>query len=102
MNRREFFRSLGRYTVLGTIAAVGALVGGRRGIDRAKQRCVNKSVCGNCPTYDECRLPAALTAKQEGEPSETEQRLGETPRPTWEGLTCSDCVLGRASPPGEP
>jgi hypothetical protein len=62
MSRREFFRSLGRYGVLGALAAGGA-VAGRRGINRSRQKCVNKSVCCNCKAFDDCRLPAALSAK---------------------------------------
>ncbi len=63
-NRREFFRSVGRYAVLGIMTTAGVLLAKRGGIDRTTQRCTNKGVCCNCGSYKRCRLPAALSAKQ--------------------------------------
>lgn len=63
-SRREFFRSVGRYAVLGIMTTAGALLAKRGGIDRTSQRCTNKGVCCNCGAYKGCRLPAALSAKQ--------------------------------------
>ena len=66
-NRREFFRSLGRYMTLGLIGVGGGVLASRRGVNREGQRCRNKSVCCNCGVFSDCRLPAALSAKQHGE-----------------------------------
>lgn len=62
IDRREFFRRLGRYSVLGGVAAGGVFVG-RRGVDRTRQICVNKGVCCGCGEFERCRLPAALSEK---------------------------------------
>ncbi len=53
-----------RYLVLGGMAAVGVVLARRGGIDRSKQRCDRKGVCCGCGAFDDCGLPAALSAKQ--------------------------------------
>lgn len=63
-NRRDFFRSIGRYLTLGLIGVGGGAVAARKGTAREGQSCRNKSVCCNCGVFDSCRLPAALSAKQ--------------------------------------
>jgi len=65
-NRREFFRSMGRYLTLGLIGAGGGAVAYRKGVDRNEHRCTNRSVCCSCGSFRDCRLPAALSAKQNG------------------------------------
>ena len=65
-NRRDFFRSLGRYAALGLIGVGGGVLASRRGVDREGHRCQNRSVCCNCGVFGDCRLPAALSAKQNG------------------------------------
>ncbi len=63
IERREFFRAAARYLVLGAMAAVGILLARRGGIDRRTQRCDRKGVCCGCRVFEDCRLPAALSAK---------------------------------------
>jgi hypothetical protein len=61
-NRRDFFRAAVRYSLLGLIAAAGAL---SARVSRLNgQRCVNLGVCSNCQRFASCGLPAALSAKQ--------------------------------------
>ena len=68
MNRSEFIRSCGRNGVLGLFAIAGAfLVKRRSGIDPSEHRCINKSVCCDCSSFSGCGLPAALSAKKQGE-----------------------------------
>jgi hypothetical protein len=65
-NRRDFFRSLGRYATLGLIGVGGGVLASRRGVDRESHRCQNRSVCCSCGVFRSCGLPAALSAKQHG------------------------------------
>jgi hypothetical protein len=60
-NRREFFRSGVRYSLLAGVSAVAALLGRRR---LAGQRCVNRGICGGCAVFEACGLPQALSVKQ--------------------------------------
>ena len=61
-DRREFFRAGARYTVLGLLTVTG-LFFGRRG-QLNGQRCVNRGICAGCVAFNDCGLPAALSAKQ--------------------------------------
>ncbi|MCK5850603.1 MAG: hypothetical protein KAH23_06775 [Kiritimatiellae bacterium] len=66
MNRYEFIRSCGRNGALGLLGLLSAcLVKRRRGIDRSAHRCINRSVCCDCSSFDRCGLPAALSAKKQ-------------------------------------
>jgi hypothetical protein len=57
--RREFLRSVLRWTILGgAVAGVGALAS-KRG-----ESCVNQGVCRGCAAFDGCGLPQALSAKE--------------------------------------
>lgn len=60
--RREFFRDGVRYSLL-TLLAVGGGLLGRRG-QLSGQRCVNRGICSGCVAFNDCQLPAALSAKQ--------------------------------------
>ena len=60
--RREFFRAAARYTLLGLLTATGFLFG--RSGQLGNQRCVNRSICSGCVAFNNCGLPAALSAKQ--------------------------------------
>jgi hypothetical protein len=62
-NRRQFFTSVLRYTVLGVLGAVGgfAFVKRRRFVKNGI--CINREICGSCGIFKECDLPAALLAK---------------------------------------
>jgi len=59
-SRREFFRSAGRYGVLGLLSVV-AVVTGRRSF--GGQKCVNQGICRGCAVFNGCGLPQALSAK---------------------------------------
>jgi hypothetical protein len=64
-SRREFLRGVGR------AAAAAGLVGGVAGLvaagrARPPQDCVNNGFCRACGAYEDCALPAALSAKREG------------------------------------
>jgi hypothetical protein len=61
-DRREFFRAGSRYTFLGLLAIAG-FVFGRRG-QLNGQHCVNRGICAGCVAFNDCGLPAALSAKQ--------------------------------------
>jgi len=68
MTRQDFLRAVFRGSLLAGIGAAGwQAVGGRKGLDRSRQNCVNKSVCCQCRSFRDCGLPAALSAKQAGE-----------------------------------
>jgi hypothetical protein len=61
-SRREFFRAVGRYGLLGLLS-VAAWLGVRpRRLDG--QRCVNQGICSGCVVFAGCGLPQALSAKQ--------------------------------------
>jgi hypothetical protein len=64
ISRAEFFRRLGRYTVLAALGGGAAKLGRRQHLNRDKQRCINRSVCHGCSAYSACELPAATSAKQ--------------------------------------
>ena len=63
IDRREFFRSLARYAILGGLVfgAGGAIRRGRR-LD--SQTCVNGGICSGCHAFEDCGLPQALSAKR--------------------------------------
>jgi len=60
--RREFFRAATRYSLLGLLAAGGAVLGRRAAV----QSCTSNGVCPGCGLFVECGLPAALSAKAAG------------------------------------
>lgn len=67
ITRGDFLRAVLRGGLLAGLGAAGwRAVGGRKGLDRAKQVCINKSVCCHCRVFRSCELPAALSAKQAG------------------------------------
>ncbi len=63
-NRRQILISVGRYGVLGFLAAAtGTLLAKRRRLIR-EGKCVNGWVCSGCGVFEGCGLPQALSAKQ--------------------------------------
>ena len=65
-DRRQFFVNGLRAAVLGVVgAATGAAVIKRRRLLR-EGKCLNKSICCDCKVFDDCGLPAALSAKAKG------------------------------------
>lgn len=61
-SRREFFRTAGRYTLLGLLAAGAALT--LRKKTPLGGRCINRGFCAACGVFAGCELPQALSAKQ--------------------------------------
>jgi hypothetical protein len=63
LRRREFFRGVARYTILG-----GALILGRALTARPSSgenvRCVPSGVCQECAAFRQCNLPQATAARK--------------------------------------
>ncbi len=66
MNRRDFFRTCGRYGALGALAVVGAFsMRKKKNPAKGNQSCVEpRRPCGGCPVLADCGVPRALIAKQ--------------------------------------
>jgi hypothetical protein len=63
MDRRGFFASLGRVSVLGALAALAAGLASR-GRTNGEEPCTNQGICRGCPSFDSgCGLPQALSAR---------------------------------------
>jgi hypothetical protein len=65
MNRRSFFRRVGRGAVAAALAGVAALAATKRK-DRAPS-CINQGVCRGCRAFDACDLPRARVARRSDE-----------------------------------
>jgi hypothetical protein len=61
--RREFLRAGLRYGSVGVLAVVALVLARRNASKLPGQVCTNRSVCSGCPTFRNCGLPAALSAK---------------------------------------
>jgi len=62
-SRRELFKSLLRYAILGLLGAIaGNTLARKRRLER-NGICINREICGSCEIFDDCRLPPALLAK---------------------------------------
>ena len=63
-SRREFFRTLGRAALLGSLAAMAFSLIRRPGrADRSRHVCTNRSVCRGCPALAGCILPLGRSFK---------------------------------------
>jgi len=62
--RRDFLRNAARYSFLAGLAAVSALLVGRRAARLPGQTCINESICRGCTVVGDCGLPQALSFKQ--------------------------------------
>jgi len=62
-NRRQLFTSVLRYAALGVLGAIGCFAFAKK--RRLAQRgiCINREICKSCGIFEECDLPAALSAK---------------------------------------
>ncbi len=58
-NRREFLRSILRWTLVG-----GAVAGGVALTRKKGETCVNQGICRGCAAFEGCGLPQALSAKE--------------------------------------
>jgi hypothetical protein len=64
-SRREFFRSLARYAVLGAMGLGGVRLARRRGnAGSAPHRCTGAGVCPACPAAGTCILPQAVSRRR--------------------------------------
>ncbi len=63
-DRREFFRTCARYSVLTALGAAGGVLLTRNLRDKQSQTCVNTGICDGCGEFSACKLPQALSAKQ--------------------------------------
>jgi hypothetical protein len=64
MDRRGFFRALGRaagFVGLGGLAGVFLL---RRQVTADDHQCINRGVCRGCSRAERCILPQAASARQ--------------------------------------
>jgi hypothetical protein len=64
-DRREFFRTCARHTVLAAVALTCGKLLTRKSRDRKSHQCVNQGICDGCHAFSTCSLPQALSAKQE-------------------------------------
>ncbi len=74
-DRREFFRTCARHTVLAAVALTCGKLLTRKPQDKQSHRCMNRGICIECRTFSGCRLPQALSAKQ----GMAGNRLGNNP-----------------------
>ena len=63
MTRREFFRSGGRYLLLGALGLMAGRLAGR-GAARPGDACVRDGICRRCSRLDDCGAPQALSARR--------------------------------------
>jgi hypothetical protein len=61
LNRREFFRTSGRYALLSGLVALAAITTVRR--RGPGGRCVNAGLCNACLVFADCHLPQAISAR---------------------------------------
>jgi hypothetical protein len=74
-DRREFFRTCARHTVLAAVALTCGKLLTRKPRDKQSHRCVNRGICDGCGEFSACGLPRALSAKQ----GMAKNRLGNNP-----------------------
>lgn len=65
MNRRQFFRTAGRWSLFGFLAALSGTLA-RRSVreNPDREKCINMGICRECNAFEDCGLPQALSAKQ--------------------------------------
>lgn len=62
-NRRELFRTIGRYAALAGLGlAAAAAWGGKKPSARGRSSCIDPIACRDCGKLGRCPLPAARTA----------------------------------------
>lgn len=63
-SRRQLLSDAARATAVALIgAATGTLIAKRRRLVR-QGKCINRSLCCDCNVFNDCYLPAALSAKK--------------------------------------
>ena len=63
-DRRELFRVVGRSLAAVGLAGVSGWLVSRKRVRLSGQTCTNRGICRGCGAFDECGLPAALSAKE--------------------------------------
>jgi len=61
INRREFLRSILRYSILGGLLSLGGFAIKKP----SKEDCDKPVFCQDCPSYTNCELPKAKEIKDE-------------------------------------
>lgn len=64
-SRREFFRCLGRYIILGGLACTAGVLILKKKSAATEGKPVDVSVCRSCIILSNCDKPTALLAKEE-------------------------------------
>lgn len=72
ISRRDFFKTLVRYTFLGGVAAAGGLLAERT--LRSGESCVSSYICRSCGIVKDCGLPQALSFKAAAGGNEKDNR----------------------------
>jgi len=64
LDRREFFRGIGRKAAAAALALAGGALAARSIGSQASETCRNSGVCRGCPAFDDgCGLPQALSLR---------------------------------------
>ncbi|MFC1714237.1 hypothetical protein ACFL6S_11230 [Candidatus Poribacteria bacterium] len=64
-NRREFFRGIGRYMLLGGLVSTSGVLVTRRKMASAEEKSVDISICRSCTFLGRCKQPDALLTREE-------------------------------------
>ncbi len=64
-SRREFFRGIGRYLLLGGLVSTSGVLAARRKMASAEEKSVDISVCRSCTFLRRCEQSDALLAREE-------------------------------------
>jgi len=62
--RRNLFRGALRYAACGVLAGGAGAMGLKRARLLREGKCVNRSVCKDCPVLADCGLPRALSVRR--------------------------------------
>lgn len=62
-SRSEFLRSFVRYLILGGLFSMAGFLFAKRE-KSSKDECVNPDICRGCPSFKNCGLPPALSARK--------------------------------------
>lgn len=64
-SRREFFRGIGRYLILGGLVSTSGVLITRRQMASAEEKSVDLSICRSCTFLRRCKQPDALLTREE-------------------------------------
>jgi hypothetical protein len=66
MDRREFLKLLGRISVIGGVSILAGKLFFLNG-EKSIKKCINDSLCTSCTVVNKCKLPRALSYKNNSE-----------------------------------